>query len=96
MTVDVKNTGKMEGEEVVQIYINDIIASVTRPVKELKAFQRIHLKAGEKKTVSLKITAEQLAFYNKDMERKVEAGKFKVMAGNSSENILLEGEFEIT
>jgi beta-glucosidase len=96
VSVDVKNTGKREGEEVVQIYINDIVASVTRPVKELKAFQRVHLKAGEAKTVSLKITAEQLAFYNKDMERKVEAGKFKVMAGNSSENILLEGEFEVS
>jgi beta-glucosidase len=96
VSVDVKNSGKREGEEVVQIYINDIVASVTRPVKELKAFQRIHLRAGEVKTVSLKITAEQLAFYNKDMERKVEAGKFKIMAGNSSENILLEGEFEVS
>jgi beta-glucosidase len=94
--LDVKNTGKRDGDEVIQLYINDVIASVTRPVKELKAFHRIHLKAGEKSTVKLTITTDQLAFYNKNMERKVEPGLFKVMAGNSSENILLEGEFEVT
>jgi beta-glucosidase len=95
VTVDVKNTGKREGDEVVQLYINDIVASVTRPVKELKAFERIHLKPGEKKTVALEVTADQLAFYNKKMERKVEPGAFKVMIGRSSEDILLEGEFEV-
>ena len=93
--VDIKNTGKREGDEVVQLYVNDIVASVTRPVKELKAFERIHLKPGEKKTVALEVTADQLAFYNKKMERKVEPGAFKVMIGRSSEDILLEGEFEV-
>jgi beta-glucosidase len=92
----VKNTGKLAGDEVVQLYINDVIASVTRPVKELKGFERIHLKPGEKKTVILHLPADCLAFYNKAMERKVEPGVFKVMIGRSSANILLEGEFEVT
>jgi beta-glucosidase len=94
--VDVKNTGKREGDEVVQLYINDIVASVTRPVKELKGFERIHLKPGEEKSVTFHVQADQLAFYNKNMERKVEPGVFKVMVGRSSADILLEGEFEVT
>jgi beta-glucosidase len=94
--VDVKNTGKRAGDEVVQVYINDIVASVTRPVKELKAFERVHLKPGEQKTVAFDVHADQLAFYNRKMERKVEPGIFKVMVGRSSEDILLEGEFAVT
>jgi beta-glucosidase len=93
--VNVENTGKRAGDEVVQLYINDTLASVTRPVKELKAFERIRLKAGEKKTVTFYLPADLLAFYNKKMERKVEPGVFKVMIGNSSANILLESEFEV-
>jgi beta-glucosidase len=93
---DVKNTGKRQGDEVVQLYINDVVASITRPVKELKAFERITLQPGEVKTVTFIVPAGDLAFYNIDMERKVEPGMFKVMVGNSSENILLEGEFEVT
>jgi beta-glucosidase len=96
VTFDIKNTGKRAGDEVAQVYINDIVASVTRPVKELKGFKRISLKAGEKQTVTIKIKAESLAFYNRKMERQVEPGLFKVMVGNSSENILLNGEFEVT
>jgi beta-glucosidase len=94
--LDVKNTGKREGDEVAQLYINDVVASVTRPVKELKAFERISLKPGEKKTATFTIPADDLAFYDKNMKRRVEPGMFKVMVGNSSENILLEGEFEVT
>jgi beta-glucosidase len=92
---DVANTGKRDGEEVVQLYVNDILASVTRPVKELKGFARIYLKVGEKKTVTFRLPADDLAFYNKKMERKVEPGVFKVMIGNSSADIRLEGEFEV-
>jgi beta-glucosidase len=92
---NVTNTGKRAGEEVVQLYINDVIASVTRPVKELKGFDRIYLKSGEKKTVTFRIPADGLAFYNKKMERKVEPGVFKVMIGHSSAGIRLEGEFEV-
>ena len=82
--VDVTNTGKVAGDEVVQMYIRDCISSVTRPVKELKGFQRITLKPGETQTVSLDITPEHLAFYNIDMEYVVEPGEFKIMVGNSS------------
>ncbi len=93
---DIQNTGKRGGDEVVQLYINDVVASVARPVKELKAFKRISLKPGEQKTVTLNVPAEELAFYDVNMKRKVEPGIFKLMIGNSSDNILLEGEFEIT
>ena len=82
--VDVTNTGKVAGDEVVQMYIRDCISSVTRPVKELKGFQRITLKSGETQTVSLDITPEHLAFYDIDMNYSVEAGEFVIMVGNSS------------
>jgi beta-glucosidase len=93
--VDVKNTGKTAGDEVVQLYINDIIATIPRPVKELKAFKRISLQPDETKTVEMQVKAESLSFYNLDMKRIVEPGMFKVMIGSSSDNILLEGEFEV-
>jgi len=96
ITVDVKNKGKRAGDEVVQLYINDIIASVTRPVKELKGFRRIHLQPGKSETVEFHLPTGLLAFYNRDMERVVEPGTFKVMVGHSSEDILLEGEFKVT
>jgi beta-glucosidase len=92
---DITNTGKRAGEEVVQLYVNDVVASVTRPVKELKAFARIYLKAGEKKTLTFRLPTDDLAFYNKKVERKVEPGVFKVMIGGSSADIRLEGEFEV-
>jgi beta-glucosidase len=91
----VRNTGNRAGDEVVQLYINDIVASVTRPVKELKGFRRIHLGPGQSDTVTFVLPAELLAFYNLDMKRVVEPGIFRVMVGRSSEDILLEGEFEV-
>jgi beta-glucosidase len=96
VTCDVKNTGRRAGDEVIQLYINDIAACVARPVKELKAFRRITLKPGETQSVSFSVPAADLAFYNLEMERKVEPGMFKLMVGNSSDNILLESEFEVT
>jgi beta-glucosidase len=69
---------------VVQLYIRDCVSSVTRPVKELKGFERISLKPGQTKTVALPIGTEQLAFYNADMEYTVEPGEFEIMVGNSS------------
>jgi len=81
---DVTNTGKVAGDEVVQMYIRDCISSVTRPVKELKGFQRITLKPGQTETVSLDITPEHLAFYDIDMTYSVEPGEFVIMVGNSS------------
>ena len=82
--VDVKNTGSRAGDEVVQMYIRDIVSSVTRPVKELKGFVRIGLKPGESQTVALTIAPEHLSFTNIDMEHGVEPGDFEIMVGNSS------------
>ena len=82
--VDVTNTGKREGSEVVQMYIRDLISSVTRPVKELKGFQKVFLNPGEKKTVELEIRPESLAFYNIEMKYVVEPGEFEIMIGTSS------------
>jgi len=91
----VKNTGNIDGDEVVQLYIHDEWASVERPVKELKGFKRIHLKAGEEKKVTFRLFTEQLAFYDEAMRFVVEAGTFEVMVGSSSEDIRLTGKFEV-
>jgi beta-glucosidase len=90
VSVDVTNSGKVAGDEVVQMYIRDCVSSVTRPVKELKGFQRITLAAGQTKTVTLEIAPEHLAFYNIDMEYVVEPGKFEIMVGNSSQECDLQ------
>ena len=82
--VDVTNTGKRAGTEVVQMYVRDLVSSVTRPVKELKGFSKINLQVGETKTVSLDITPESLAFYDVNMKYVVEPGKFAILVGNSS------------
>ena len=84
VSVDVTNTGKIAGDEIVQMYIRDKVSSVTRPVKELKGFQRISLKPGETKTVTLKITSEKLSFHNVDIKFVVEPGEFEIMIGSSS------------
>lgn len=82
--VDVKNTGKRAGKEVVQMYVRDMVSSVTRPVKELKGFTKISLQPGESKTVALTISPEQLSFTNIDMKYVVEPGDFEIMVGSSS------------
>jgi len=79
--VEVKNTGKYAGKEVVQLYIQDLFGSVTRPVKELKGFQKIDLKAGETKTIRFEISAKDLNFFNADMDFTTEAGNFKLWIG---------------
>ncbi len=84
VTVDVTNTGKVIGDEVVQMYIRDKISSVTRPVMELKGFKRVSLEPGETKTVTLSITPEKLQFYDINMDRVVEAGEFDIMVGTNS------------
>lgn len=83
-TVTLTNTGKQDGQETVQLYIRDLVGSVTRPVKELKGFQKVFLKAGESKTVSFKITPELLKFYNYDLDYVCEPGEFQVMIGGNS------------
>lgn len=86
VSVKITNVGDMEGEEIVQLYIRDIVSSVTRPVKELKGYQRVFLKAGESKTVRFSIDSESLAFYDIDMKYCVEPGEFTIMTGSSSAN----------
>lgn len=90
LLVDVKNTGKRAGTEVVQLYIRDLVSSVTRPVKELKGFKKIALDPGEKQTVTLDITTESLAFYDVNMKYVVEPGEFEIMVGTSSSDADLE------
>jgi beta-glucosidase len=82
--IDVKNSGEMEGTEIVQLYIHDRVASITRPMKELKAFKRVDLKPGESKTAELTVPVDDLAFYGKDMKRNAEPGDFNIMVGSSS------------
>jgi beta-glucosidase len=84
LLVDVANTGRREGTEVVQLYIRDLVSSVTRPVKELKGFRKVYLKPGESTTVAFEITPDLLSFYDIDMNYTVEPGDFELMAGNSS------------
>ncbi|MBA4089585.1 MAG: beta-glucosidase [Sphingobium sp.] len=84
VSVDVRNSGGREGDEVVQLYIHDKVSSVTRPIKELKGFQRITLKPGETRTVTFTISPESLQMWNDHMERVVEPGDFEIMTGNSS------------
>ena len=95
ISVDVKNTGKRDGKEVVQLYIDDVISSMSTPVKELKGFEKVSLSAGEKKSVKFKLTPEHLTFFDRHMEPIVEPGIFEVMVGSSSENIHLKGKFEV-
>lgn len=86
-TVSVKNTGKYDGNEVVQLYIRDLVASVTRPVKELKGFEKVFIKAGETKEISFKINVEMLKFYNFDIDYVFEPGDFDVMIGPNSRDL---------
>jgi beta-glucosidase len=88
--VDVTNIGQRAGTETIQLYIRDLVSSVTRPVKELKGFQKIALQPGETKTVSLDITPDSLAFYDVKMKYVVEPGEFEIMVGNSSRDADLQ------
>jgi len=90
VTVTIKNTGKVVGTELLQLYIRDVYSSATRPVKELKDFARVELKAGESKTISFTITPDKLAFYDRNMNYVVESGDFEIMVGASSLDIDLK------
>ena len=80
----VKNTGYYDADEIVQLYIHDVVASITRPVKELKGFERIHLKKGESRVVRFEITDDMLKFYDHDLNYVLEPGEFEVMIGPDS------------
>lgn len=90
VSLTIKNSGKREGDEVVQLYIRDMLSSVARPVMELKGFQRIHLEAGESKRVSFIINPEMLSMLNENLKRVVEPGEFRIMIGASSGDIKLK------
>lgn len=90
-----RNTGKYDGEEVVQFYIKDEVASLVRPVKELKGFEKVFLKSGESKTIHFKVNKEKLSFYNQKLQWVAEPGMFKLMIGGSSDNIVLHHDFEL-
>ena len=94
VSVDVENAGSRAGDEVVQLYIRDVAASMTRPVKELKGFQRITLQPGEKRRVEFALTHDHLAFWNRDMRFVVEPGEFRVMVGSNSRDVI-EAKFEV-
>ena len=93
-TVRVTNTGKYEGKEVVQLYTRDMVGSITRPVKELKAFQKINLKPGESREVTFTLTAEDLKFYNAALQYVAEPGAFKLFIGSNSRDVK-EADFKL-
>lgn len=93
--VTVANTGKRAGDEVVQLYLRDDVGSVTRPVKELRGFQRIHLKPGEKRKVEFVLGPDAMTFHGPDMKPVIEPGTFTVFAGGSSDDVI-EAGFEVT
>jgi beta-glucosidase len=96
ISVKIKNTGKVEGTEVVQLYIRDEISSVTTPIISLKGFSRINLKPEESGTVNFELGPEQLSLWNREMKRVVEPGEFKIMIGSSSEDIRQTGSLWVT
>jgi beta-glucosidase len=95
VSVDVENTGKRAGEEIVQLYLRDDVATVTRPVKELKGFKKISLNSGERKTIEFILTPDDFSFYNLEMKKVVEPGSFTVFAGGNSADCI-EAVFKVT
>jgi beta-glucosidase len=96
VSLEVENTGAIAGDEVVQLYVHDRLASVVRPVKELKAFQRISLKPGETRQVKLALDVQQLGLYDAGLRYVVEPGEFDILVGSSSEDIHLKGTLVVT
>jgi beta-glucosidase len=95
VSVEVTNSGNYDGKEVVQLYIRDLVGSVTRPVKELKGFQKVEIKKGETQNISFKISVEDLKFYNSELDFVAEPGQFQVFVGTNSDTKMMK-EFELT
>ncbi|HOV71941.1 MAG TPA: fibronectin type III-like domain-contianing protein, partial [Dysgonamonadaceae bacterium] len=95
VSATVENTGSMDGEMVVQLYVRDLVGSVTRPVKELKGFQKVALKAGENKQIAFELSSDDLAFYGIDMKKKTEPGEFKVWVAQHAEDNSNELTFSV-
>jgi beta-glucosidase len=96
VAVTVRNTGKVAGDEVVQLYLRDPVASVARPVQELRGFKRVTLAPGEASRVSFRLSGSQMAVFGLDNQWRVEPGRMEVMVGSSSADIRARGEFELT
>jgi beta-glucosidase len=95
VTVTVTNTGDVAGEEVVQLYIRDMSADISRPVKELKGFQKIRLEKGQSKIVSFRLSEKDLSYWNRELQFKADPGTFKVFVGGNSRDVQ-EATFELT
>ena len=95
VTAVVSNTGKREGDEVVQLYVRDPVASVTRPVLELKAFARVGIPVGDSRQVTFHLPVGQLGFYDRDMKYVVEPGSIEVLVGTSSADLQVAGSFTV-
>jgi beta-glucosidase len=95
VAVTVTNTGKHASDEVVQLYVHDLVASVVRPIQELKGFRRIHLRPGESKRVELSLGPEHLALWDKHLDRVVEPGFFEIMVGASAADIRQRAKLEV-
>jgi len=96
LSFDLSNSGKVEGTEIAQLYLRDMVSSVVRPVKELKGFQKVRLKPGETRRVSFTIDRDTLSFFNRDLKWGAEPGEFKLMVGSASDDIRLEGTLQLT
>jgi beta-glucosidase len=95
ISLTVTNTGQLAGDEVVQLYVRDEIASIPRPVKELKGFYRLHLEPGQSRRLTFHLPADLLAYYDENLDLILERGKIHIMLGSSSVDIHLQDEFEI-
>jgi beta-glucosidase len=95
ISFDVQNNGKLEGEEVAQLYLRDVVSQPLRPVKELKDFEKLKLKAGETKTVTFRVDQDKLAFYDDQLKQITQPGDFQVMIGSASDDIRLQGSFTL-
>ncbi|MCW3120082.1 MAG: beta-glucosidase, partial [Chitinophagaceae bacterium] len=95
VSVSIKNTGKVEATEVAQLYVRDVVSSVTTPVMSLRGFSRVSLKPGEQKVVQFKLDHDAFSLWNRDMKQVVEPGGFKIMVGSSSKDIRKEGTLTI-
>ena len=95
VTAQVRNTGSIDGDLVAQLYIRDLVGSTTRPIKELKGFEKVSLKAGEGRDITFNIASEDLAFYGIDMKKKTEPGKFKLWVSQNSMDNSNEMDFSV-
>lgn len=95
VSVDVRNSGRRAGSEVVQLYLNDVLASISRPLEELRGFEKIALSPGETRTVRFRLGPDELSLLDRDLKRVVEPGKFRALIGHSSADIRVTGEFEV-